>query len=269
MSDFIFGRNAVLQALRAGTEVHRLLLARGTQRDGMLGEALALARRDEIPVIEVERDALDRLLQRGSLHQGIVAEAGEFEYAPLDEILDFANAAPEPPFLLLLDNIQYVTNFGALLRTAEIIGVHGVVIPEHRQAGVTAQVRKASAGAVDFLKIAQVTNLAQTIELLKKQNIWVVGIEEAPNALSYDKGDYTVPLAFVVGSEVDGLRRLTRDKCDFIVQLPMWGKTPSLNVSVAGSVVLYQARMQRVAKGLGLPPAKVKSDSVEKNAIKI
>ena len=251
MTEYIFGRNAVLQALRAGTDVHRILLARGTKRDGMLGEALTLARKNDVPVIEVERDALDRLLKRGSLHQGIVAETGAFEYASLDAIVQFARAANEPPFLLLLDNVQYVKNFGALLRTAEIVGVHGVIIPEHRQAGVTAEVRKASAGAVDFLKIAQVTNLAQTIEELKKQNIWVVGIEEAPKVIPYDKGDYTIPIAFVVGSEVDGLRRLTREKCDYLVQLPMWGKTPSLNVSVAGSIVLYAARMQRVAKGIG------------------
>lgn len=252
-SDYIFGRNAVLQALRAGTDVSRVLVARGTKRDGMLGEALAIARRENIPVQEVERDALDKLLKRGSLHQGIVAEAGEFEYVELRDILTAAKSKGEPPCLLLLDNVQYVTNFGALLRTAEIIGVHGVIIPEHRQAGVTAQVRKASAGAVDFLNIAQVTNLAQTIDELKKQNIWVVGIEEAPNALSYNKGDYTIPIAFVVGSEVDGLRRLTRERCDYLVQLPMWGKTPSLNVSVAGSIVLYEARMQRVGKGIGAP----------------
>lgn len=251
MSDYIFGRNAVLQALRAETEISRVLVARGTKRDGMLGEALNLARRDHIPIVEVERDALDKLLKRGSLHQGIIAETGEFEYVGLEDILKAAREKNEPPFLLLLDNIQYVTNFGALLRTAEIIGVHGVMIPEHRQAGVTAQVRKASAGAVDFMNVAQVTNLAQTMEELKRRNIWVVGIEEAPNALAYNTGDYTVPIAFVVGSEVDGLRRLTRERCDYLVQLPMWGKTPSLNVSVAGSIVLYEARMQRVRKGIG------------------
>lgn len=252
--DFIFGRNAVLQALRAGSDVRRILIARGTKRDGMLGEALDLARRDDIPIVEVERDALDRMVKRGSLHQGIVAEAGAFEYLTLRDILTAAPAQDEPPFLLLLDNIQYVTNFGALLRTAEILGVHGVIVPEHRQAGVTAQVRKASAGAVDFLNVAQVTNLAQTIDELKKQNIWVVGVEEAPKSIPYNKGDYTGAIAFVVGSEVDGLRRLTRDKCDYMVQLPMWGKTPSLNVSVAGSVILYEARMQRVKKGIGPQP---------------
>ena len=239
MTEYIFGRNAVLQALRAGTDVHRILVARGTERGGMLGEALAIAHRNDVPVIEVDRDALDRLLKRGSLHQGIVAETGEFEYASLDEVLKFANAQNEPPFLLLLDNVQYVKNFGALLRTAEIIGVHGVVIPEHRQAGVTAEVRKASAGAVDFLKIAQVTNLAQTIDTLKKQNIWVVGIEEAPNVIPYDKGDYTIPVAFVVGSEVDGLRRLTREKCDLVARLDMPGAIKSLNVSNAAALALY------------------------------
>lgn len=251
MGEYIFGRNAVLQALRAGSDIRRVLVARGTKRDGMLGEALDLARHESVPIVQVERDALDRLLKRGSLHQGIVAEAGEFEYVGLRDILTAAKSQGEPPFLLLLDNVQYVTNFGALLRTAEILGVHGVIIPEHRQAGVTAQVRKASAGAVDFMNVAQVTNLAQTIDELKKENIWVVGIEEAPKAIPYNKGDYTIPVAFVVGSEVDGLRRLTRDKCDYMVQLPMWGKTPSLNVSVAGSVVLYEARMQRFARGIG------------------
>ncbi len=241
----------MLQALRAGTHVMRVLVARGTKRDGMLGEALDLAQQEQVPIVEVDRDALDRMLKRGSLHQGIVAETGDFEYAGLDDILEAAQANDEPAFLLLLDNIQYVTNFGALLRTAEIIGVHGIIIPEHHQAGVTGQVRKASAGAVDFLKIAQVTNLARTIDELKDNGIWVAGIEEAPDAQPYDRFDYTVPIAFVVGSEVDGLRRLTRDKCDYMVQLPMWGKTPSLNVSVAGSIVLYAARMQRVAKGVG------------------
>ncbi len=254
MSEFIFGRNAVLQALRAGTDIRRILVARGTKRDGMLGEALGLAQREQVPIVEVERDALDRLLKRGSLHQGIVAEAGEFLYVKVDDILKAAQASGEPAFLLLLDNVQYVKNFGALLRTAEIIGVHGVVIPEHRQAGVTAEVRKASAGAVEFMRVAQVTNLARTIDDLRRQGIWVVGIEQAPNAHPYDQPDYTVPIAFVVGSEVDGLRRLTRDKCDYMVQLPMWGRTPSLNVSVAGSIVLYEARMQRARKGIGTNP---------------
>lgn len=260
----IYGRNAVLQALRAGSDVRRVLLARGTKRDGMLGEALELARRDHIPIVEVERDALDRMVKRGSLHQGIVAEAQEFQYVELGDILTAAQASGEPPFLLLLDNIQYVTNFGALLRTAEIIGVHGVIIPEHRQASVTAQVRKASAGAVDFLRIAQVTNLARALDELKERGIWIVGIEEAPNAQSYKSVDFTLPVAFVVGSEVDGLRRLTRDKCDFMAQLPMWGKTPSLNVSVAGSVVLYEARMQRLAKGIGAPPRRIYAPKAQK-----
>lgn len=245
MSELIFGRNAVLQALRAGSGVRKLYVARGTKRDGMLGQALDEARRAGIPITEIERHELDRMLKRGALHQGIVAEAGEFEYADLDEILATAQARSEPAFLLLLDNVQYVKNFGALLRTAEAVGVHGVVIPEHRQAGVTAEVRKASAGAVDFLKVAQVTNLARAIDELKRAGVWLVGIEDTPDARLYTEPDYTVPVGFVVGSELEGLRRLTRDKCDYIVRLPMWGKTPSLNVSVAGSIVLYEARMQR------------------------
>ena len=184
----------------------------------MLGEALAEAKRAGIPIAEISREELDRMVRRGALHQGIIAEAAEFQYADLDDILKAARAKNEPAFLLLLDNVQYVKNFGALLRTAEAVGIHGVIIPEHRQAGVTGEVRKASAGAVDFLKVSQVTNLARTLDELKRADIWVVGIEEAPNARVYTQGDYTVPVAFVVGSELDGLRRLTRDKCDYMVK---------------------------------------------------
>ncbi len=239
-----------MQALRAGAPVSKIYRARGTKRDGMLGEALAEARRTAVPVVEVERDELDRMVRRGSLHQGIVAAAGEFQYAGLDEILAAVQASEEPAFLLLLDNVQYVKNFGALLRTAEVVGIQGVIIPEHRQAGVTAEVRKASAGAVDFLRVAQVTNLARTLDELKEAGIWVVGIEETPDARLYTQGDYTLPTAFVVGSELEGLRRLTRDKCDYLVKLPMWGHTPSLNVSVAGSILLYEAKRQRIEKGI-------------------
>lgn len=244
--DFIFGRNAVLQALRAKAGIVKVYVAIGTRRTGMLAEALAEARNAGVPIVELGRDELDRKVRRGALHQGILAEAGEFNYADLAELLEVARASREPAFLLLLDNVQYVKNFGALLRTAEAVGIHGVVIPEHRQAGVTADVRKASAGAVDFLKIAMVTNLARTIDQLKAQGIWVVGIEDAPESRIYTEADYKLPVAFVVGSELEGLRRLTRDRCDYIVRIPMWGKMPSLNVSVAGSIVLYEAKRQRI-----------------------
>lgn len=244
-AQFIFGRNAVLQALRAGTSVGKIYVARGTQRIGMLGEALQEASRAKVPVEEIGRDELDRMVRRGALHQGIIAEVGEFDYAALNDLLEGARASLEPAIFLLLDNVQYVKNFGALLRTAEAVGVNGVIIPEHRQAGVTADVRKASAGAVDFLKVAMVTNLARSIDELKQAGIWVIGIEDTLQARIYTEGDYTVPVAFVVGSELEGLRRLTRDKCDYVVKIPMWGHIPSLNVSVAGSIVLYEAVRQR------------------------
>lgn len=245
-TQLIFGRNAILQALLAGTKVAKIFIARGTKRDGMMGDALAEAGKAKVPIVEVARSDLDRMAKRGALHQGIVAQVGEFDYADLEDLMEGVRASREPAFLLLLDNVQYVKNFGALLRTAEAVGIHGVIIPEHRQAGVTAEVRKASAGAVDFLKIALVTNLARTIEDLKRAGVWVVGIEDTPEARIYTDADYKMPVAFVVGSELEGLRRLTRDKCDYLVRIPMWGHIPSLNVSVAGSIVLYEAKRQRI-----------------------
>lgn len=241
----IFGRNAVYEALRANKAIQKLYLARGTEWRGMLRDAVELARAKHIPIVEVPREALDRLVRRGAQHQGIVAEAGEFEYVGLEDILQVAQVRGEPPFLLMLDRVQYISNFGALLRTAEAVGIHGVLIPEHRQAGVNAEVRKASAGAVDYLKIAIVTNLSQTIQELKEHGVWVVGIEEDPKAQVYRAADLTGPMAFVVGSELEGMGRLVRQRCDFLVKLPMWGQLPSLNVSVAGSIVLYEAKQQR------------------------
>ncbi len=250
----IFGRNAVYEALRSGKEVRKIYLAKGLDWRGMLRDAISLAREDKIPIVEAPRDALDRLVRRGSQHQGIVAEIAEFQYAELDELFEIARVRNEPAFFLALDRVQYLSNFGALLRTAEAVGIHGVIVPEHRQASVTAEVRKASAGAVDFLRIAQVTNLTNAIELLKKHRVWVAGIEDDPKAQIYTDVDLTGPLGLVVGNELHGLSRLVREHCDFLVKLPMWGQLPSLNVSVAGSIVLYEAKRQRTRGGESFSP---------------
>jgi 23S rRNA (guanosine2251-2'-O)-methyltransferase len=242
MPDYLYGRHAILEALRAQRPVEEILIARGVHSRGALGQVITLAKNAGVPVHGVSRDELDRLANN---HQGIVARMPEFEYADIDDLLAVARTRGEPAFLLLLDSVQDPQNFGTLLRTAEAVGVHGVVIAERRAVGVTPAVVKASAGAVHHLKIARVTNLARTIEQLKRANVWVIGVENVPAAQDFSRADFKTALALVLGSEGEGLGRLVREKCDDLVRLPMWGKVSSLNVAVAGSIVLYAAKLQR------------------------
>lgn len=245
MPDFLYGRHSILEALRAGRIIEEILIARGVHTRGALEQVLARAKSANVPVRGVAREELDRLSRN---HQGVVARIGEYAYVEIEEMLAVAPARGEPAFLLMLDSVQDPQNFGTLLRTAEAVGIHGVVIAERRAVGVTAAVIKASAGAVHHLKIARVTNLGRTIEALKRANVWIVGVENIPMAKNFAEMDYTVPLALVLGSEGAGLSRLVREKCDFLVRLPMWGKVSSLNVAVAGSIVLYAAKQQRERK---------------------
>jgi 23S rRNA (guanosine2251-2'-O)-methyltransferase len=245
MSDYLYGRHAVLEALRAGRVIEDISIARGVHTRGALEELLSLAKSANVPVQGVARDELDRVTRN---HQGVIARIGEYEYAKLDEVLAVAQSRGEPAFLLLLDSVQDPQNFGTLLRTAEAVGIHGVIIAERRAVGVTPAVVKASAGAAHHLKIARVTNLARTIEDLKRANVWIVGVENVPEAQDFSQMDFKMPLALVLGSEGAGLGRLVREKCDFLIRLPMWGKVSSLNVAVAGSIVLYAAKKQRVSQ---------------------
>lgn len=249
MPDYLYGRHAILEALRAKRTIEEILIARGVHNHTALSEIIALAKSADVPVHGVSRDQLDRMTRnhRGDLgHQGIVARIPDFEYVEVNDLLAVAQARGEPAFLLMLDSVQDPQNFGTLLRTAEAVGVHGVIIAERRAVGVTPAVVKTSAGAVHHLKIARVTNLARTMEELKRANVWMMGVENAPNAVDYTRADYKIPLALILGSEGEGLGRLITEKCDFLVKLPMWGKIESLNVAVAGSIVLYAAKMQRL-----------------------
>ncbi len=241
----LYGRHAVLEALRSEQGVDEILIARGVHAQGALAGVLDGARQAGIPVREVARQELDRLADH---HQGIVARIKEFEYAEWEEMLAVARERKEPPLLLMLDSVQDPQNLGTLIRTGEAVGVHGIIVAEHRAVGVTPAVVKASAGAVQHLKIARVTNLARTIDQLKRENIWVMGLENRPQAVEYDRADFTMPLLIILGSEGAGLGRLVREKCDFLVRLPMWGQVDSLNVAVAGSIVLYAAKTQRVSR---------------------
>ncbi|MFN8474760.1 MAG: 23S rRNA (guanosine(2251)-2'-O)-methyltransferase RlmB [Anaerolineae bacterium] len=246
MPDVVYGRHPVLEALRADEGVQRLLVAKGTQTGGPVGEILSLAKARGVKVAWVDRRELDRL---GAVHQGVAAELAPFEYVDIDDILSAAAARGEPPLLLVLDAIQDVHNLGSLLRTADAVGAHGAIIPEHRAAGVTPAVRKASAGAVAHLPIAQATNLTRALEGLKRQGVWIVGLDMA-GQMAFDAYDWRGPVALVVGSEGKGLGRLVAETCDVLVQLPMRGHVDSLNAAVAGSIVLYHAWRSRRAPTL-------------------
>jgi 23S rRNA (guanosine2251-2'-O)-methyltransferase len=248
MTELLYGRNAVREALRAGRrECRRLLVSSGAQEAGTLGEVVRLAEKLLVPVEKVDRNQLDKRLQNAN-HQGVALECGDYPYAELDECLALAQQQREAPFLLLLDHLQDPQNVGTLLRTAEIVGAHGVVLPGRRAAEVTPAVVNASSGATEHLRVVVVTNLAQTIATLQDQGIWVVGVEDDERAKAYDQADLDMPLALVIGAEGSGLARLTRERCDFLVKLPMRGQIASLNASVAGSIVLYHAWRARVAR---------------------
>lgn len=244
MSDYIYGRHPVLEALRSGTRITGIFLAQGQKESGPVAEIMAAAKVAGVRVEWLPKGALARLVEPDANHQGVVAELPPFRYSSVEAILARAAQRSEPPFLLLLDGIQDVHNLGALLRTAEAAGVHGAILPERRAASVTPTVYKSSAGAVNYLPIAQVTNLTQTMKQLQAQNLWFVGLDMAGEQL-YHQANLKGPLGIVVGAEGRGLGRLVAESCDFLVQLPMRGQVDSLNASVAGAILIYEALRQR------------------------
>lgn len=245
MADYIWGRYPVLEALRSRRRVHRILVAQGPM-DAALTQVVDQARRVGVPIEPVARRRLDELA-RGANHQGVVALAAPRTYAELDDIFSRAASLDEPPLVLVLDAIQDVQNLGSLIRTAEAIGAHGVVIPEHRAAGLTPAVDKTSAGAVEFLPIVRVTNITRTLDDLKKRGLWCVGLDGDAKT-EYDQADLTGPIALVVGNEGKGISRLVREHCDVLVRIPMRGNVRSLNAAVAGSLALYEIWHQRRRK---------------------
>jgi 23S rRNA (guanosine2251-2'-O)-methyltransferase len=244
MREILYGRNDVREALRAGRRrIYKLILAQGMKEMGIVADIAALANKSGVAIQRVERRQLDRLGDFN--HQGVAAEAAPYPYVELEAILAEADQRQEMPLLLMLDCLQDPQNFGALLRTAETVGVHGVVIPKRRAVGVTPAVVNSSAGATEHLWIARVTNLVRTMEELKTKGLWMVGLEDVPQAQPYYQNDLTMPLALVVGSEGRGMGRLVRETCDILIRLPMRGKINSLNAAVAGSIALYEVWRQR------------------------
>mgnify|MGYP000960599305 FL=1 len=247
MREWLFGRQAVHESLRAGRrQPARLLLLEGAAPAPIIDEITAAAQQRHIPIEKCSRQVLDRILGHEE-HQGVALETSTYPYADIHAMLDLARTRQEPPLLLLLDLIQDIHNLGSLLRTAEAVGVHGVVIQERRAAGITPATVNTSSGAVEHLLVAQVTNLVKEIERLKMADLWIAGLEDAPGARPYTETNMILPLAIVVGSEGAGLRRLVRERCDWLMSIPMRGRINSLNAAVAGSLALYEALRQRTS----------------------
>jgi 23S rRNA (guanosine2251-2'-O)-methyltransferase len=244
----IFGRNAACEILRAGRrKVYALDVAEGAEVRGSLRRLLDLAEASSIAVNRVRRADLDR---ESDSHQGVAATAAAYPYVEVGDILKRAAELSEPPLILLLDLIQNPQNLGTLLRTAEAVGVHGVVIGSHRAAGITPAVVSSSSGASEHLRIAR-GNLAQAMDRLRTAGVWMVGLEAGPEAVSLDEVNLAGALGLVVGNEGEGLRRLVRDSCDVLMRLPMRGRIESLNAAVAGSLALYAAWAARGYAGAG------------------
>jgi len=242
--DVISGRHPVQEALQSGRPLKKIVLAKGL-KDPRADQVGQLARAAGVPVEFQERARMDQLAP-GTNHQGILALAPPFAYASLEDLFRRAGGRGEAPFFLVLDHLQDPHNFGALLRTAEAVGAHGAVIPERRSVGVTTGVYKAAAGAVEHLPVARVTNLARALEELKIRGVWVAGADMQGEHI-YSQADLKGPLALVLGGEGKGLSPLIREKCDYLLRLPMAGRTASLNVSVAGGILLYEIFRQRRA----------------------
>ena len=238
----IEGRNAVMEAFRSGKTIDKLFVLKGCQ-DGPVNSILREARKHDTMVSFVAKERLDQMSETGK-HQGVIAYAAAYEYAEVEDMLRLAEEKGEPPFLFLLDNIEDPHHLGAIIRTANLAGAHGVIIPKRRAAGLTATVAKTSAGALNYTPVAKVTNLGATIESLKERGLWFVCADMGGTTM-YDL-NLTGPIGLVIGNEGEGVSRLVREKCDYIASIPMKGDIDSLNASVAAGVLAYEIVRQRM-----------------------
>jgi 23S rRNA (guanosine2251-2'-O)-methyltransferase len=243
--DRLEGRNSVMEAIKAGRSINRILVSKG-EKEGSINQIIALARQSHIVIQEVDRSKLDEMSETHA-HQGIIALTSAKDYVEVDDILRAAADSGRPPFIVILDGITDAYNLGSILRTSNAAGVHGVIIPKRRAIGLTSAVSKASAGAIEYVPVARVTNIVQTIEYLKKKDIWVAGTDSSGENAYYDQ-DLTGGIALVIGSEGEGMGKLVREACDFVVNIPMLGEISSLNAAVAGAVVIYEIVRQRNRK---------------------
>lgn len=240
--DQVEGRNSVTELLKSGKDINKLYVQKG-ERQGSINEIIKLAKEKRVVIVEVEKNKLDQMSEAGR-HQGVIAIVPPFEYCDVDDILEDAKNKNENPFIIILDGIEDNHNLGSIIRTAECAGVHGIIIPKRRSALVNATTNKTSAGAVEYMKVARVSNLTETIKYLKENDVWVYGTDmEAKDY--YNEQKYNSGVAIVIGSEGFGMSRLVKENCDFLIKIPMKGKINSLNASVSAGIVMYEVMKQR------------------------
>ena len=243
--DLIIGRNAVIEALKSDRTIECVYVSKG-DLEGSIKVALGLAKDKGVVIKEADRRKLDTMCD-GLNHQGIVARVTPFKYCEVNDILEDAKRKEQQPFIVILDEIEDPHNLGSIIRTAELCGVHGIIIPKRRNVGVTSTVYKCSAGAIEHMRIAKVTNINSTIDMLKEQGIWIYGADIDGKDYSYNT-DFSGPCALIIGSEGKGISSLTLKKCDLLVKIPMIGKINSLNASVAGGIMMYEVLKGRLTK---------------------
>ncbi len=244
-NNIIEGRNPVIEALRSGRDIEKILISKGN-KEGSIKKIMAMAKENRVFIQYVDKNKINQISTSG-VHQGVIAYVAAYRYHELEEILDAARSKEEDIILIILDEITDPHNLGSIIRTADAVGVHGVIIPKRRSVGLTAAVAKTSAGAIEYVPVTRVTNLSRTIDYLKEQGIWVVGADMDGEKLHYDS-DLAGNIAFIIGSEGKGISRLVKEKCDFLVKLPMKGRVSSLNASVAASILMYEALRQRKSR---------------------
>ncbi|MGL4991673.1 MAG: 23S rRNA (guanosine(2251)-2'-O)-methyltransferase RlmB [Sarcina sp.] len=244
--DLVEGRNAVIELLKSGrTTIEQIFIASG-KIEGSITKIIGLAKDNKIMIKEVDRKKLDTISETGS-HQGVIAQITPFKYSEVEDILAYAEKKGEDPFIVILDELEDPHNLGSIVRTAELCGVHGIIIPKRRNVGVTGTVYKTAAGAIEHMKIAKVTNVNSEIEKLKEKGVWVYGADIRGEEYSYNI-DFAGPCALIIGNEGKGMSKLTAKKCDKLVKIPMVGKINSLNASVAGGIMMYEILKSRLIK---------------------
>ncbi len=243
--DQVEGRNSVLELLESGKDINKIFVTKG-ERHGSINKIVAIAREKKVIIVEKDKRQMDEMAQNEN-YQGVIAIVPPFEYCEIEDILDVAKERNEDPFVLILDGIEDPHNLGSIIRTAETAGVHGIIIPKRRAVGVNSTVNKVSAGAVEHMKIARVTNISDSIDKLKDAGLWICGTDINTEKYHYNQ-DLTGPLGIVIGNEGSGISDKVKKNCDFLVKIPMKGKVTSLNASVSAGIVIYESVKQRLIK---------------------